>query len=207
MSTEPSQNWLSGEISTSSLMGQVAIILAAFFYAVFAVYSRQIITNGTSPIVISTGAMTSAAVASGIGMLVFPLLGGQPPTPLTEVSRETIAVILLLGTVNTFLAYMMSYWVIGQLGATRASQITYVVLAVGLTLGVLVMNEPLTGTLLVGSALVFSGVGVTNLKIKRSSRSRLCHPVKCGTACMDSGCHMTGQIVDISPVCPVLCIN
>ena len=57
-----------------------------------------------------------------------------------------------------------------QLGAGRASMVTYVVPAVGLLLGVLVLSDPLDWQIILGGALVFSGIAVVNISINALRR-------------------------------------
>lgn len=150
------------------LDAMLAIITAAIFYAIFLVYSRRVINQGTDPFVISAGSMTSAALTSGLGMILAPLLGGQAPTPFAQVGTSAWAAVLFLGVFNTFLAYMVSFHVLQQLGATRFSLLTYVILVVGVLLGILILKEPVTWRLGVGAALIMVGTGITNLPPYRS---------------------------------------
>ncbi|MBZ0310247.1 MAG: EamA family transporter [Anaerolineae bacterium] len=142
---------------------QLAIVTAALFYAIFLVYSRSIINRGTDPFVMSAGSMTAAAFTSGTGMILAPTLGGQAATPIAEVNSSALLAVLTLGILNTFFAYLISYWVLQQLGATRFSLLTYVILTVGLFLGVVLLDEPFTLRLLLGAFLVLAGIGLSNI--------------------------------------------
>jgi drug/metabolite transporter (DMT)-like permease len=123
------------------------------------------IQNRFEPLVVSTGAMTFAAISSGILMVIAPLLGGEPATPLDTVSNDVLIAVGLLGFVNTFIAYIMYYWIIRELGAARSSMVTYIIPAVGLALGAIVLNEVIDWRLLVGAALIFAGIAIVNLKV------------------------------------------
>lgn len=173
----------------------IAVMTAALFYSIFVVYSRRIINQGADPFVISTGSMTAAAITSGAGMLVTPMLGGQSATPLAQVEVEALVAVAFLGIINTYIAYMMSYWVLQQLGATRFSMLTYVVLMVGLLLGVLVLHEPITWRLGAGTALVLAGTGVASLASQHQKQPSLCP--NCETACQ---CR-----VSVAACTPALC--
>ncbi len=164
--TLASRSWASGTLVVNELTGALAIVLASLFYAVFTIYSRKQINTRYEPIVVSAGAMTFAAISSGILMVLAPYFNGEPATMLVDVSSDVLIAIGLLGLVNTFVAYLMYYWVVQQLGAGRASMVTYVVPAVGLILGVLILNEPLDWQIIVGAALIFCGIAVVNVSIK-----------------------------------------
>jgi drug/metabolite transporter (DMT)-like permease len=68
----------------------------------------------------------------------------------------------LLGVVNTFVAYLFFYSIIKELGAFVASNVTYVVPVFGVLLGAL-YGEQIDGRLLLGGALIFSGLAAINL--------------------------------------------
>lgn len=162
-----SRAWVDGQVIAGNLVGQLMIVGAAFCYGYFATYSRRIIKTRFEPLVVSTGAMTVAAISSGVGILFTLFTGGHAATPLPQVSSDVLWAILILGLLNTFVAYLMYYWVIQQLGAARASMVTYVTPVVGLTLGALVLNEVVDARLLIGAALIFVGIAVVNLKLFR----------------------------------------
>lgn len=158
-----SRSWADGQLVTGNFVGQLAIIGASLCYATFTTYSRKVIQNRFEPIVVSAGAMTAAAVVSGIAMLMAPLFGGQPATPLADLSGEVLNSALVLGLVNTFVAYLFYYWIVQELGAARASMVTYVVPAVGLALGVIFLNELLDLRLIIGAGLIFLAIAVVNV--------------------------------------------
>ena len=161
--TLASRSWASGTLVINELTGALAVVLASLFYAVFTIYSRKQINARYEPIVVSAGAMTFAAISSGIAMILAPYFNGQPAVMLSEVSPNVLLAIGLLGLINTFVAYLLFYWVVQQLGAGRASMVTYVVPAVGLILGVIILNEPLDWQIVVGALLIFAGIAVVNL--------------------------------------------
>jgi drug/metabolite transporter (DMT)-like permease len=158
-----SRSWADGQLVTGNFLGQLAIIGASLCYATFTTYSRKVIQNRFEPIVVSAGAMTAAAVVSGVAMLAAPLFSGQPATPLVDLSSEVLNSVLALGLVNTFVAYLFYYWIVQELGAARASMVTYVVPAVGLALGVIFLNELLDLRLIIGAGLIFVAIGVVNV--------------------------------------------
>jgi drug/metabolite transporter (DMT)-like permease len=166
------QSVVNGQIDMAQFTGAMAVVLASLFYAIFSVYSRRVIQNRFEPLVVSSGAMTFAAISSGILMVIAPLLGGQPAAPLDTVSSDVLISIVLLGLVNTFVAYLIYYWIIRELGAARTSMVTYITPAVGLALGAVVLSEPIDWRLIVGALLIFCGIAIVNLKIFNRIRFR-----------------------------------
>jgi drug/metabolite transporter (DMT)-like permease len=64
------------------------------------------------------------------------------------------------------LAYILYFNVLEQWGATRTTLVTYVVPIVGVTAGVVFLNELVDWRLLAGGALIISGVVAVNWRAK-----------------------------------------
>lgn len=160
-----SRSVVDGQFDVPQLAGSMAIVLASLFYAIFSTYSRKIIRNRFEPIVVSAGAMTFAAVSSGICMVFAPLLGGQAATPLSSVGSDGLISVITLGLANTFVAYIIYYWIIRELGAARTSMVTYITPGVGLALGAIVLHEAIDWRLIAGALLIFAGIGIVNLRM------------------------------------------
>ena len=64
---------------------------------------------------------------------------------------------LALGIVCTAVAFLVFFALIAEVGPVRATVITYVNPAVAVTLGVLLLHEPLTGGIAVGFVLILAG--------------------------------------------------
>lgn len=170
-----SRSWSDGQVATGDLIGQLAIVLASLFYGTFTVYSRKACTS-IEPIVVSAGAMTTAAIAAGILTFAAPLFGGPSPTPLGDLSGNVLFAVLMLGFVNTFIAYLIFYSLIPVIGAARTTMVTYVVPPVGLILGVIFLNEVLDIRLVLGAVLIFMGIGVVNWRFRRTPAPALDAP-------------------------------
>ncbi len=151
--------------ATLHLLGQLAIVAASFCYALGGTYSRKAIQNRIEPIIAAAGAMTVTAIISGILTYAAPLLGGPTPTPLGALTPRVAGAMLVLGLVNTFVAYIIFYALIPALGAARTSMVTYVIPAVGLLLGAIFLGEAVDIRLLIGAALIMGSIGIVNLKL------------------------------------------
>jgi len=142
------------------LLGQLAIVAASFCYALGGAYSRKAIQRRLEPIVAAAGAMTVTAFVTGIAAYGAPLFGGAAPAALNQLSPRVLFAILMLGVLNTFVAYLIFYSIIEALGAARASMVTYVIPAVGLTLGALFLGESVDVRLLTGAAMIVGSIGI-----------------------------------------------
>jgi drug/metabolite transporter (DMT)-like permease len=146
------------------LAGVIAILIAAFCYAIGTTSTRSVIRRTGDGMAVSAGSMLAAAVGSGIGMVIAPGIGLQAMSPFDQIPGDALLAVLVLGVVNTFLAYLIFYWLIPRLGAARTAMVTYVVPVVGLLLGWQLGNEPMDARLLLGAALVMASIGVVNFK-------------------------------------------
>ena len=164
-----SRSWADGTIEESSFLGQMAIVLSSLFYAIFTSYSRKLIQQDLEPIVLAAFTMLVATVVEGF------LIWGLPDVPKVlpaDVAFDGLMAVLILGVFNTFLAYILFYDIVKDLGAARAGMVTYVLPPVGLVLGVVFLNEVLDLQIILGSLLIFSGIGLANLpKFRRQKVS------------------------------------
>lgn len=157
-----------GELGISSeeginlaVLGQLAIVAASAFYATFTAYSRKIIQGTVAPVVMAGGTMIVAAIATA----PFALFTEGGFTPLRQgISNDILLAVITLGFVNTFIAYLFYYFVVRELGASRASMVTYIVPVVGVVLGALLLAEEVGLSLVIGTVLIFAGIAIVNLR-------------------------------------------
>ena len=106
------------------------------------------------------------ALSLGMTTLVYvPLAALSWPTAV--LSGATIGSIVILGTACTAVAFMVFASLIDAVGPVRATVITYVNPAVAAVLGVIVLDETLTPTMIAGFVLVTIG---SVLATRRPSR-------------------------------------
>lgn len=97
-------------------------------------------------------------VASSLAltMVVYAPVGiAQLPHSLP--STEVIAAVVVLGVICTALAFLVFFPLVAEVGAARATVITYVNPAVALALGVVFLKEPLTVGIVLGFVLIVLG--------------------------------------------------
>ena len=141
--------------STSSLLGQAAVILASFFYAVNSVYIRKT-TEDIPGIVRSTGPLLSASVVMWLSTFLF-----ESPVRMPQLGITWIA-LLWLGVFGSGLAFLMAYYLIHEIGPTRTTMVTYLFPLGGVFLGVTFLNEQLTWQLITGAVLIVLSLVVAN---------------------------------------------
>lgn len=139
----------------NSVIGQAAVILASLFYAGSAVYGRKLTQQVQGTV---RGAML--LITSTIFMwIVGPLT--ERPFEFPSLSITWIA-ILWLGVLGSGLAVIMLWYLIHEVGPTRASLVTYLFPVGGVILGVLFLSEHLSWQLLVGTILIVGSLAVVN---------------------------------------------
>ena len=139
----------------NSVIGQAAVILASLFYAGSAVYGRKLTQHVQGTV---RGAML--LITSTIFMWIVGPLAERPfefpSLPITWVAS------LWLGVLGSGLAVIMLWYLIHEVGPTRASLVTYLFPVGGVILGVIFLNEQLSWQLLVGSILIVGSLAVVN---------------------------------------------
>ncbi len=137
----------------SAILAQVALLAANLCFAIGFVLSKFLLRDQPyDNITIAAGQITSAAA---IGLALAPFLGGLASVRLNP---TIIASMLTLGLLGTGLAYIWNNNIISAWGASRAATVSYLVPAVGVILGILVLREPLTWNEPVGGLLILAGI-------------------------------------------------
>lgn len=141
--------------STSSLLGQAAVILASVFYAVSSVYARRV-TEDTPGILRSAGPLVSASVVMWLGTFLF-----ESPVKIPQLGITWVA-LLWLGIFGSGLAFVMAYYLIHEIGPTRTTMVTYLFPLGGTILGVAFLHEQLTFELISGAILIILSLVIAN---------------------------------------------
>jgi drug/metabolite transporter (DMT)-like permease len=108
------------------------------------------------------------AASLALTMIVYAPVGiAQLPSAMP--SPQVVLAVAILGVVCTALAFLLFLPLVKEVGAARATVITYVNPAVALALGVAVLGEPLTLPIVLGFVLIVYG---SFLATRRSGRAR-----------------------------------
>jgi drug/metabolite transporter (DMT)-like permease len=142
-------------VGNSDLTGEVALLGAAFSYAVGAVYARRNM-RGVPPLIPAVFQVTFALLVSGAIALV-----AEHPWDVRP-DAEAIFSIVWLGIFGSGLAYLIVFRLFAAWGATRTTMVAYEIPVWGIILGFLVLAEPVDIRLLIGTALVVGGVALVN---------------------------------------------
>ncbi|WP_299355940.1 DMT family transporter [uncultured Shimia sp.] len=154
----------SGGLGDSYVLGVAWMILGSFSLGVSFVYARKFVT----PLELPPAALTTYQL--GFAALILLVITDKAGLGTLYDDQTSFAVLVIgLGFLGTGLAYVLYYYVIGQLGAVRASALTYVPPVVALFLGALFLGEAIVAFDYLATALIFVGVILVNKRPKSQS--------------------------------------
>ena len=132
----------------SEILGALAILGATLCYAagLFIVKRHFSDVNPIGAVAVALGISTVMLAPAGLGSL-----------PGSEAGVGALGSIAVLGAVCSALALILFFSLIADVGATRASVITYVNPAVAVILGVLLLDESLGAAAVAGMLLIIAG--------------------------------------------------
>lgn len=147
-----------------NFLGQIAVIAASVSYASAATFSRKYL-RGQDPVVQAMVPMMTADALMWLSVPavhnIFPSLDAPNHFPTLPI---TWFALIWLGILGSCVAYILFFHLLNTVGVTRSTLVTYVFPVVGLILGIVFLGETLDWRLVVGSALVVSGIAVVNLR-------------------------------------------
>jgi len=143
----------------NSIIGQAAVILASLSYAGSYIFARK----HTAEVPGQIRGMLPLFSASAIMWVAAPL--AEAPLAIPRLPVTWLA-LLWLGVLGTGLAMIMQYYLVHEIGPTRATLVTYIFPLGGVLLGVIFLREQLSWQLATGAALIISSIAVVNWKKK-----------------------------------------
>jgi drug/metabolite transporter (DMT)-like permease len=152
-----------GNIGSTDTWGQIVCLIAASCYGVGTLFVRR--KFGTVPALISAfGQMvTGAAWLLPVALVVD---SGHWQVP----SLTSIGALLALAIIGTAIAQIIYFGLVKEVGATRTSQVTYLLPIFAIFWGWLVLAEPLRADMLIGLGIILLGVIVVNGRLSAFKR-------------------------------------
>jgi drug/metabolite transporter (DMT)-like permease len=147
--------------SSSSLLGQAAVIVASIFYAASSIIARKY-TEDTPAIFRSVGPLISATAVMWLGAFFVESPIKVPDLPIIWVA------LLWLGILGSGFAFILLYYLIHEIGPTRTTMVTYLFPLGGVTLGVIFLHEELTWQVVTGALLIILSLVVANWQTKKA---------------------------------------
>jgi drug/metabolite transporter (DMT)-like permease len=135
------------DIDLHDWLAVLATIVVALCYAI-------------GPIIIDRKLKDTPTIGVITASLILATLIYAPFAPFlwpTQVTAAAVGSVVGLGVLCTAVAFIIFFALIAEVGAARATVITYVNPAVAIILGALVLSEPLTPGMMIGFPLVIVG--------------------------------------------------
>lgn len=145
---------VSGELGAPGRLVSLLVVAGAtLMYGIATVYAKRFVSGRLPPLTIAAG---QVALAGALSVPVAWLVG---PTPAwTEVGPGVLVSLLTLGAVGTGLAFLLYYVLIGRVGPTNTTMVTYVVPVIGLAAGALLLGERVGVHVPIGGVVILGGI-------------------------------------------------
>lgn len=142
-------------LTNTNTLGELAVLVAALCYGISGLYGRRAF-RGLPALLPATGQILTGA------LVITPLALAAHGIPSAFLSFRTIGAVVGLALFGTVIAYILFYWLIERIGATRTSMVTYLLPPFALVYGTLLLGEPITWRAVIGLLLVIIGILLTN---------------------------------------------
>ncbi len=147
---------ITGSITSAgmSLTGLLAAVLSALFYASLIIFNKRIV---------KTGGMQTAALELDVAfvvVLIYVLLTAGLPRPM----KSDIPYLLVIGLVNTGLAYLLYFSGLQKLPGQSVALISYVDPVSALVFSALLLHETMTPLQMLGAVLIIGGAVLGELR-------------------------------------------
>jgi drug/metabolite transporter (DMT)-like permease len=137
------------------LAAQLAVLGAAFSYALAGVFGRRFKGLGIPPLATATGQVTASSL-----MLAPVALIAAPPWAVPLPGSGALLALLALALLSTALAYILFFRVLASAGATNVAIVTFLIPVSAILFGTMLLGERLESKHLAGMALVGLGLAV-----------------------------------------------
>src|SRR4051794_4451965 len=137
--------------SLDQFLGALGIIAASALYALSSFVVKG--PFGGTPAIVSSAVSVGIGAALTLPLALLTLHDGAP-------GLRAVLAVLALGAIGTALAFVIFYRLIAEIGAGRASLVSYLAPGVALFYGAVFLDEPIGWAAIVGLTLILGGVFV-----------------------------------------------
>ena len=148
--------YTSGERIVLSYLRYVFItMLAPLCFAIYTILGKPLVAR-YPPLQVTGGAMIAAVIP-----LLF-LIDGDLVAKLPALPGSVWLSIAFLSFLCTVFAFVVWFWALQQMEASQVSSFTYLVPLFGVSFSQVILGEPITPALIIGGAVLLSGVYIVN---------------------------------------------
>ena len=144
---------LIGQPLRATTIGTLAVAAAACSYAVAALVQRRRL-RGVSPLQVGFWQLALTAPLA--------LAAALPTVGATHLHVSSIAAMLFLGVGASGIGFLLYYFMMNTLGATRATTVTFLLPVTAVFWGTSLLREAITITILAGMVVILLGVFLTS---------------------------------------------
>jgi drug/metabolite transporter (DMT)-like permease len=132
-------------------------LMAALMYAIAAPYAKQQF-SGVHPLATVTLSQLSAALF---------LLPALPFTvPKTTPTPVVLLAVVALALLSSAIAYTLYFRLLQNIGSTKALTVAYLIPVFAILWGAVILNEPITASMVLGCGLILLGTAIANNLLK-----------------------------------------
>lgn len=136
--------------------GELLMLAGVTAWAGYTILGRDALRD-LSPIAATTYAALWGVLFLGIGALVEP-----QAVAWTQFTAQNVVAIVYLGAIGTAIAFVWYYQGVKAIGATRSAVFSNLTPVFGVLLGVMILDEPVHWSMLVGGLVALLGVMLVN---------------------------------------------
>ena len=141
-----------GATRSTVTLALLAALGATLAYGVAANFAKKYL-HSTNPLATAAGSQVGATLVLVIpGLLWWP--DNQP-------GLQAWVALILLGVFSTGIAYLLFFRLVRNIGPIRTITVTFAIPVFGMLFGYLILDEPITTSMLVGAAVVVVGCTLT----------------------------------------------
>jgi drug/metabolite transporter (DMT)-like permease len=156
-------------VNAWAVAGTLAVVLASISYAVAALLLQRMMA-GRDPITYSTATTVGATIV----LLPFALVQAPSRAP----GWDAIGSVLALGVAGTAIGLVIYIKLINEYGSFRAGLVTYLLPVTALLYGALLLGEPVNAWMLLGLALILSGVALGSGLVRAARTRQVVEPAR-----------------------------
>jgi drug/metabolite transporter (DMT)-like permease len=151
-------------LDRGTVLSIVAMLAASACYAAGSLYARQRMAD--VPVI-------TLALGQQLGAAAWLAVPAAISLPRVTVTANAIGAMLGLAILCTALAYLLFFWLLGEIGVVKTATVTYIIPIFGVVWGTLLLGESLSAGVVLGLAGILVSVVLVNNVPVRAPIARL----------------------------------
>jgi len=157
---------------SETILGDMLMLLNAIIWAIFTLYGKKIMSKYSPFSAVAYMNIFGALMLLPIILIPNPLNPTSAIEQLSSITLPTIAAVVYLAALCSVYAYYTWYRGIEKIGVVRTASFYYISPLFALLAGIWLLNETITGFILLGGITVIIGVYLTNTSKFNATNSK-----------------------------------